>query len=132
MAGAMDWISLKTQFVDAIGLDRDALHIYAGVLIQLVASRFCRNGLASLWPLAAVIGLEGLNEYFDLFEDPMLGAARAAEWAESRKDFLNTLVFPIGIFIAARMRQRRRAPSYPAPSTIVAPLDKSVLKDARL
>ena len=79
MPGAMDWISLKTQFVDLVGLDRDALHIYAGVLIQLVASRFCRNGLASLWPLAAVIGLEGLNEYFDLVQEPLIGAARAAE-----------------------------------------------------
>ncbi len=46
----MDWFELKNWLELSTGLDRDSLHIYGGVGVQLVSAFILRRSLASPVP----------------------------------------------------------------------------------
>ena len=46
----MDWYDVKQYAERLIGLDMDALHVYAGVLGQILAALVLGRSLASPWP----------------------------------------------------------------------------------
>ena len=102
----MLWIELKIWIVDFVGLERDALHVYFGVLLQLTVALFCRRGIASLWPIFVVLGLESFNEYMDLTSTIHDGGIEEASWHESRKDLLNTMALPLILMFSASLFPR--------------------------
>lgn len=99
----MLWIELKIWIVDVVGLERDALHVYFGVLLQLSVALFCRRGVASFWPIFAVLGLESFNEYMDLTSTIHDGGIEEASWHESRKDLINTMALPVILMASATL-----------------------------
>ena len=76
----MDWIAAKLWLVDVTGLEKDALHIYAGVAAQLLAAPFFARRLASPWPLLAVLLLTLANEAYDLVFEVWPEVDRARQW----------------------------------------------------
>lgn len=98
----MDWIAAKLWIVDVTGLEKDALHIYAGVGAQLVSALFFARRLASPWPLVAVLLLTLANEAYDLVFEVWPEVDRGRQWRLGLHDFLNTLAMPLLLFVLAR------------------------------
>lgn len=108
----MDWIAAKLWLVDVTGLEKDALHIYAGVGAQLLAARLFARRLGSPWPLVAVLLLTLANEAYDLVFEVWPEVDRARQWRLGLHDLLNTLAVPSLLFALAR-RPRPPASSLP-------------------
>jgi hypothetical protein len=90
----------KLELVAASGLGKDALHIYAGLLVFLLAAVVTRRPLRSLVPIGAVLAAAAAGEAWDL-----LDTARAGErlwWAGSWHDLWNTAFWPFLLFLLAR------------------------------
>ena len=101
-SAAMDWIEIKIWLESASGLDRDALHIYGAIIIQLFFALFFRRSLASPWPWLFVISAELANEYFDNYASlSTTGHITDAGLAESIKDIWNTMILPTFLLLAA-------------------------------
>lgn len=100
----MDWIEIKNGLVTVTSLEKDALHIYAGIGVQLVAAPWFRRRLASAWPLLLVFVAVLANEWYDLAYETWPPAERTRQWLESAKDILNTLAVPFLIYLLARRR----------------------------
>lgn len=98
----MHWFELKNWLELSTGLDRDSLHIYAGVGIQLVAALFFRRSLASLMPWFLVVVAVLANEYYDyIFARDALVGSRAL-YDEAFRDIWNTLLLPSLFLVIAR------------------------------
>ena len=65
----MDWEQVKAAISLWTELERDALHIYAAILVQIVAAAALRRSLASLWPWLIVLAAALLNEALDITRD---------------------------------------------------------------
>lgn len=104
----MDWIAAKLWLVDLTGLEKDALHIYAGVAAQLLAARLFARGLASPWPLAIVFLLALANEAYDIVFEVWPPADRPRQWPLGLHDIVNTLAMPVLLFLLARRAWARR------------------------
>lgn len=101
-AAAMNWIEIKIGLESASGLDRDALHIYGAIIIQLFFALFFRRSLASPWPWLFVISAELANEYFDNYASlSTTGHITDAGLTESIKDIWNTMILPTFLLLAA-------------------------------
>lgn len=96
----MNWIGLKAELVGLIGLDRDALHVYAAVAFQLVVAGVTRRSLASFAPWLAVAGVELVNESADYFLE--VWPDRALQQAGGLHDLVNTMLMPTVLLIASR------------------------------
>ena len=59
----MDWFEFKNWLELSTGLDRDSLHIYAGVGVQLAMAFLLRRSLASPIPWLFVVAVALANEY---------------------------------------------------------------------
>ena len=95
----MDWEQVKGAISIWTELERDALHIYAAILLQIGSAAVLRRSLASPWPwlvvLAAALGNEWLDIYRDdLFEDWEQGAAIHDLW--------NTMLVPTILALLVR------------------------------
>lgn len=106
-AGLFDWLALgwfqaKQTFELGVPFHNDALHVFAGVLIQLIAALVLRSSLAGLGPWLVTAILTLANEWSDLrterWPDP------AQQWFESGKDIALTLALPTLLLIVARLR----------------------------
>ena len=96
----LDWQDTKTALVDHAHLGRDALHIYAALLIFLGACWLFRWKAGSIKPWLLVLLVQTINEIFDMrigFEDG--GAIRI--WG-TIKDMVNTMIAPTLLVLAAR------------------------------
>lgn len=97
---AVEWLRFKTEIVAYTGLDRDALHIYVSILIQLFAALILRRRLSDWLPWLAVLAASLLNEAGDLnveiWPDPMMQAGAAMH------DIVNSLILPTALMIVAR------------------------------
>lgn len=102
----LDWLSAKTLFERAIGINDDGIHVLAGVLIQLLAALVLRRSLRHWLPLAAVFVLETINEWNDLTAEIWPGGERPMQWGEGVKDFVITLALPLLLFLIARRRPK--------------------------
>jgi len=98
----MDWFEIKNWLELSTGLDRDSLHIYAGVGVQLALALILRRSLASPvpWLLVAVAAL--INEYYDysVVQDPLNGTPEYFDGAI--RDVWNTLLLPSLFLVIAR------------------------------
>lgn len=98
----MEWYEMKLWVETSLGLDKDALHIYGALTVQLLTAFVLRRSLASPWPLLAAAGIALLNEYLDF-----QGAGPSPRSIELYKaaafhDLWNTMLLPAGLFFLAR------------------------------
>lgn len=91
---------IKLSIVSATGLSKDALHIYVGLAVFLLASILMRKKIRSFFPLIAVLAVAVLGEAVDMRDDiAWIGYWR---WWASLHDVLNTLFWPFVFFCLAR------------------------------
>ena len=95
-----DWYRAKTFVEHAIAFSDDALHVFAGVLLQVLAAAVLRRSLASWLPWLAVALLELANEAVDLWIERWPDFAE--QLGEGGKDVLLTLFLPTVLLIVAR------------------------------
>lgn len=99
---ALAWYQAKHTSELALPFHNDALHVIAGVVIQLAVALVLRSSLSRLVPWLVVAILTMANEWSDLrterWPDPEL------QWIESGKDIALTLALPTLLLIIARSR----------------------------
>lgn len=98
----MEWLEIKMWLVSTTGLDRDALHIYCALVIQLFCALFFRRRLASLWPWIAVLIIATINEYLDYQHVGESEASILHFQAEAYRDMWNTMLLPTVLTLIAR------------------------------
>lgn len=93
-------------------LDRDALHIYAAVLIQLGSAALFRRTLASPWPWLVVLAFALGNEWLDVNRDALI-----EEWekAAALHDLWNTMLLPTLLLLVVRFVPSLTARVRPPP-----------------
>ena len=96
----MDWHAIELELW-RMPLEKDALHIYAALLIQVVAAKLSRRSLGHLLPWLAVLGLELVNEVFDILRG---GEPRLMPWqvVSAAHDIINTMILPTVLLLLAR------------------------------
>lgn len=96
----MDWLEIK-GLAGGLTLSKDALHIYAALVIQLAACFIMRKSLGSILPWCTVLALELINEGLDLlFElEPSI-----QQWQikGGMHDIVNTMALPTILLILVR------------------------------
>lgn len=97
---ARGWFESKTFIEHSISFADDALHIWAGVAIQLVVALVLRRSIASIWPLVAVMVLELANEAVDLWVERWPDLSE--QLGEGFKDVLLTMALPVVLCLVAR------------------------------
>jgi hypothetical protein len=90
----------KVALVQLLGLPKDALHIYAGLAVFLVAAALLRRPLRDWRPLGAVVLAALAGEAWDLLDTWQAGARPA--WARNWHDVWNTCFWPAILFLLAR------------------------------
>lgn len=100
----IDWYQLKLFAEHSTGVSMDALHVIAGVVLQLLMAALFKRSLASWLPLLAVLALEVVNEANDfrveIWPDPGM------QFGEAAKDVVLTMFVPTLIFLVARYRPK--------------------------
>ena len=100
----LDWYQFKLFLQHSVGFSMDALHVIAGVVIQLALAALLRSSVSRPLPLILVFLLEILNEWNDLRVERW--PARGMQYGEGAKDVLLTMVLPALIFLVARYRSK--------------------------
>lgn len=90
----------KIAIVGTLGLPRDALHIYVGLAVFLLAAVLLRAPLRSWRPLMAAVLVALAGETWDLADSYRTGDDLA--WAKSWHDVWNTCFWPTVLFLLAR------------------------------
>ncbi|HEX5184905.1 MAG TPA: hypothetical protein VFW19_17335 [Allosphingosinicella sp.] len=113
----MDWHHIKLWVEHAVGLNMDAIHVYAGLFLQLGAAIVLRKSLKSPWPWLVVAGVEFANEVYDYTYE--VWPDRDIQFAEGLRDMWNTMVLPTMLLLLARYAPHLlvgRAETAPPPS----------------
>ena len=92
--------SIKHEIVQFAALSKDALHIYVGLAVFLLAVAVARKGMKSVFPLIAVLVVALLGELLDARDE----LRRYGHWrlGASLHDFLNTAFWPTVLWLLAR------------------------------
>tara|TARA_R110000824_G_scaffold48175_11_gene136283 strand:+ start:1685 stop:2059 length:375 start_codon:yes stop_codon:yes gene_type:complete len=98
----VQWFELKNWLELSTGLDRDSLHIYAGVGVQLVVALFFRRSLASPIPWLFVAMVASANEYYDYALVPEEYHGSQEYYDEAIRDIWNTLLLPSMFLLIAK------------------------------
>ena len=98
------WYQFKLFLEHSAGFSMDALHVIAGVLIQLAVAALFRTTVARPLPLIVVFLLELLNEWNDLRVEQWPDAGM--QYGEGAKDLLLTMLLPVLLFLVARNRPK--------------------------
>ncbi len=98
----MNWFELKNWLELSTGLDRDSLHIYAGVGVQLAIAFLIRRSLASPIPWLCVVAVALANEYYDYSFIPENVSGNIGYYDEGIRDIWNTLLLPTLLWTIAR------------------------------
>jgi cell shape-determining protein MreD len=96
----MGFQDAKLWLLDLIGLSKDALHVYVGMIVFLGVALAFRLPLRDWRPLAAVFLAAVAGELFDLFES--LAPLQEPHWAAAWHDLWNTMFWPTVLFVLAR------------------------------
>ena len=97
-----EWYELKQFLEHASGFSMDALHVIAGVAVQLAAAALLRSSVARWAPWLILLALELLNEAADLYVEQW--PQRGMQLGEGVKDVLLTMALPTLLLLAARLR----------------------------
>ena len=85
----------------AIGLSKDAMHIFVGLAVFFAAAMAFRKPLSSFLPVAIVVAVAVAGEILDMRDDlESLGYWR---WKASTHDVINTGVWPLVLWLLARL-----------------------------
>lgn len=114
----MDWMGLKAVSAE-LGLEKDALHVYAAFVIQLAAAFLLRRSLASWLPWLAVLAALLVNEYLDLFHGAE-SVVQSWQLRGSAHDIVNTMLLPTGLLFLTRL-----APAFLIPEAGSGPAGES-------
>lgn len=108
----MDWEVMKQAVAAWTGLERDALHIYAAILIQLGSAALLRRTLASPWPWLVVLAFALANEWLDVNRDRLF-----EEWEKGAAlhDLWNTMLAPTLLLLVVRFAPRLTTRIPPPP-----------------
>jgi hypothetical protein len=90
----------KVALVALFGLPKDALHIYVGLGVFLLAAVITRRPLGSLVPIGAAIGAALAGEAWDVLDTRAAGAR--IHWDRNWHDLWNTCFWPAVLFLLAR------------------------------
>ncbi len=100
--GLVGWYQVKQFLEHSSGFSMDALHVIAGVLIQLGAAWLLRRSLADWRPFLVVLAVELANEINDFrverWPEP------AMQYGEGARDIALTLLLPLVLLVLARIR----------------------------
>lgn len=102
----MDWHEIKVWLEQASKLDMDALHIYAGLLLQIAFALVFRRSLRSPIPWLAVLAAILANEYYDYRYEVWPDVDRPLQRVEGIKDVWNTMLLPTALLLLARFHPR--------------------------
>ncbi len=92
--------TLKLDIISATGLSKDALHVYLGLIVWLLAAALWRKSIATLKPWLVVLAVACVIEAFDAFDNWVdFGYWRAGA---SVHDVLNTMCWPTVLALLAR------------------------------
>jgi len=108
----VDWEAVKTAVATWTELDRDALHIYAAILIQLGSAAILRRTLASPWPWLVVLAFALTNEWLDMHRDDLV---EAWEKAAALHDLWNTMLLPSLLLLVVRFAPSLTTKARPNP-----------------
>lgn len=100
----IDWYQVKLFVEHGTGFSMDALHVIAGVALQLLFAMALRSSVARWTPLLVVFGLALLNEANDFRVE--LWPNLVTQFGESAKDVLLTMILPVILFLVARRRPK--------------------------
>ncbi|MDT9599707.1 hypothetical protein [Sphingosinicella rhizophila] len=100
----MNWFHLKLWLVEASGLDMDALHVHAGIFLQVAAALVLRRSLASPLPWFAVLVAVLANEIYDFNYE--VWPNRWDQVLEGFRDSWNTLLLPTLFLVLTRYLPR--------------------------
>jgi hypothetical protein len=100
--------SAKLEIVSLLGLSKDALHIYVGLIVFFAAVAFLKKPVQSLVPLAIVLLVAMFAEGLDARDD----IADLGHWrvGASVHDILNTMFWPTVCCLLARYTKVLRQP----------------------
>jgi hypothetical protein len=92
--------AIKWAIVTATGLERDALHIYVGLVVFFMVAIVFKKPLRSPLPWLAVLLVAIVGELFDLRDDlAIIGHWR---WKDSLHDIINTQFWPAVLCLLTR------------------------------
>lgn len=92
--------SIKIAVEEAVKLSRDALHIYVGLAVFLVAAAVSGKSLRSTVPWLAVLAVAVTGELVDMIDD--LARLGAWQWQASLHDVINTVFWPTALWLFFR------------------------------
>ncbi|QIO04915.1 hypothetical protein [Acinetobacter shaoyimingii] len=96
----------KTSIVSFTGLERDALHIYAGLAVFLLIALLHGRQLKSIYALLAVFGVAIGAELLDARDDLIhYGYWR---YGASVHDMINTIFWPTVIWLSAKFKMWKK------------------------
>ncbi|HSW14055.1 MAG TPA: hypothetical protein VLI06_14515 [Solimonas sp.] len=90
----------KLIIISVTGLSRDALHIYVGLGVLLLAAFALRRPLRSALPWLITLAVALAVEWVDLRND--LATLGHLRWDESLHDIVNTMFWPTVLSLLAR------------------------------
>lgn len=96
----MDWFGLKDEAARML-LEKDALHIYAALIIQISAAKLSRRSLGHALPWLWVLALELINELLDLGRG-MEPVVRPWQVVSGVHDIINTMILPTVLLMLCR------------------------------
>lgn len=99
----MDWEQIKAAISFWTELERDALHIYAAILVQIGAAALLRRSLASPLPWLVVLAAALSNEVLDSYRD---GFVEPWEREAALHDLWNTMLVPTILALLVRFAPR--------------------------
>jgi hypothetical protein len=100
--GMIAWYKAKMFVEHASAITSDAMHVLAGVLIQILVALLSRRAVSNWLPWLAVLGFSLLNEFIDLWIEQWPDLA--VQYGESAKDILLTMALPTLLLIVSRIR----------------------------
>lgn len=99
----MDWEQIKEAIAAWTDLERDALHIYAALLLQVASAWLFRKRLAHWLPWACVLAFALGNEWLDMRGDELV---EQWELDAAIHDLWNTMLLPTLLLLLVRFAPR--------------------------
>jgi hypothetical protein len=96
------YASYKEEITVYTGMTEDLLHVHLGLAIFVVTALLLRHRMRSPWPLAVVAIISLVNEVVDYLTHEIW------EWQPNVLDLLNTLFWPMVLFLLARRGKHPR------------------------
>lgn len=98
-ARILDWNQIKEAIAYYTDLERDALHIYAALLVQVGTALVLRRRLSHWLPWASVLAFAVGNEWLDTYGDDLV---EQWELDAGLHDLWNTMLLPTLLLLLAR------------------------------